>query len=175
MGIFFRSLDHAFEIILLFQWYVPNNSYTAEGACMGFLISHAYFFLLSLYFKNWWIHLHSQARPDGVIRNKILHSILKRIISAPIPCKQLSSEERGKAFKIQPSHTGLSEVKMVENTSWKRALSCICLIVFYWDLGVPHLPVGSFWDAGDPVAWDAQITAVSILFFIKKPLHLSSD
>lgn len=70
-----------------------------------------FFFFLSLYLKNWWSHLHSLAWTDGVIRNKILNSILKRIISAPIPCKQLSSRQLGKAFKIQHPHTGLSKVK----------------------------------------------------------------
>lgn len=43
MGIFFRNLGRAFEI-LHFQWEIVNNSCAAEGARVGFLISRAYFF-----------------------------------------------------------------------------------------------------------------------------------
>lgn len=138
--------------------------------------------------------MHSLAWTDGVIRNKILNSILKRIISAPIPCKQLSSRQQGKAFEIQHPHTSLSKVKALPEhwqgctsavalhepelgvqpptlvgiytgQGWKmpagkRASSCICFRIFSWELGVLHLPPGLLLDAVNPVAGDAQGTAV---------------
>lgn len=58
-----------------------------------------------------WVHLHLLAWTDGVSPNCILNSMLKRIISAPSPCKQLSSKQQRKAFKIQRPHTELFKVK----------------------------------------------------------------
>lgn len=160
---------------------------------MGFLLSHTFFFFLSLYVKNWWSNLHSLAWTDGVIRNKILNSILKRIISAPVPCKQLSSRQQGKASKIQHPRTGLSEVKALpehwqvhicsgsagegalaaaahpgghlhwarlENASWEKIQLLHLLNNLFLGNGALHLPLGLLLEALNPVAGDAQGTAV---------------
>lgn len=115
-----------------------------------FCYPHAFLFFsfLSLYLKNW-SHLHSLAWTDGVIRNKILNSILKRIISAPIPCKQLSSRQQGKASKTPHPLRGLSKVESItwalgvgtctgqgwETPAEKRASSRICSGIFSWEFG----------------------------------------
>lgn len=132
-----------------------------------FCYPHAFLFFsfLSLYLKNWWSHLHSLAWTDGVIRNKILNSILKRIISAPIPCKQLSSRQQGKASKTPHPLRGLSKVESItwalgvgtctgqgwETPAEKRASSRICSGIFSWDC---------CWVQFSPGAGDAQGTAV---------------
>lgn len=83
-------------------------------------------FFLSLYLKNWWSHLHSLAWTDGVIHNKILNSILKRIISAPIPCKGLSCRQQGKASDISILTQAFPRGKHCLSTG--RSVSAVALL-----------------------------------------------
>lgn len=59
------------------------------------------------------MNLHSRAWTDGVICNKILCRILKRIVSAPISRKPIASKERGGALKMENTQTDLPKAAVL--------------------------------------------------------------